>query len=312
METIWARARAKVNLTLDIIARREDGYHDISSVMHTIGLADEVGVALNGTGVVTLRVKGAELPEDSRNLAWRAAASVLTAARSKGAAGKSGIEVGLIKKVPFEAGLAGGSSDAAATAHLVNLALGSPLDEGELLGIAKNLGSDVPFLLQGGAALAGKAGDELIPLELEEGLPLVIAKPRAGLSTSLMYRAWDERNPEGRGKRTDETTGTERFMDRLRRDGSREALKHLHNDFEELAEIAVPEIAGFKALMMESGAVSALMSGSGTAVYGIFEEEAKARLAEEALRARFDGIFTAISKLDPMRGIPMLRRGEGE
>lgn len=312
MEMIWARARAKVNLTLDIIARREDGYHDISSVMHTVGLADEVGVALNGTGVVTLRVKGAELPEDSRNLAWRAAASVLTAARGKGAAGNSGIEVELIKKVPFEAGLAGGSSDAAATAHLVNLALGSPLDEGELLGIAKNLGSDVPFLLQGGAALAGKAGDELIPLELEEWLPLVIAKPRAGLSTSLMYRAWDERNPEGRGKGTHAPTGTERFMDRLLRDGAREALKHLHNDFEELATIAVPEVAGLKAIMMERGAISALMSGSGTAVYGIFEEEAKARLAEEVVMAKYDGIFTAISKLDPTRGIPMLRRGEGE
>lgn len=312
MEMIWAGARAKVNLTLDIIARREDGYHDIASVMHTVGLADEVGVSLNGTGGVTLRVKGAELPEDSRNLAWRAAASVLTAARSKGIGESAGIGVELVKKVPFEAGLAGGSSDAAATAYLVNLALGSPLDEGELLGIAKNLGSDVPFLLKGGAALAGKSGDELIPLDLEEELPLVIAKPRAGLSTSLMYRAWDERNPEGRDKGTDAPTGTERFMEALRRDGPREALKSLHNDFEELAAIAVPEVAGLKATMLEKGAISALMSGSGTAVYGIFEEEARARSAEEAVRVKYEGIFTATAKLDPTRGIPMLRRGEGE
>lgn len=312
MDRIWARARAKVNLTLDILARRDDGYHDIASVMHTVGLADEVGVSLNGTGVVTLRVKGAELPEDSRNLAWRAAASVLTAARGKGAGPSAGIDVELVKKVPFEAGLAGGSSDAAVTAHLANLALGCPLDDEELLCIAKNLGSDVPFLLKGGAALAGKSGDELIPLDLSEGLPIVIAKPRAGLPTSLMYRAWDEQNPEGRAGRKDAPTGTERFMEALRRDGPKEALKCLHNDFEELAAIAVPEVAGLKSTMLGKGALSALMSGSGTAVYGIFEEEAEARSAEEAAKVRFDGIFTAVSKLDPVRGIPMLRRGEGE
>lgn len=310
MDRLWGKARAKVNLTLDIIARRQDGYHDIASVMHTIGLADEVGVALSGGRSVTLRVKGAELPEDSRNLAWRAAAAVLAAAGGKRPGEETGLDIELVKKVPFEAGLAGGSSDAATTLQLANMALGNPLDDGELLAIAANLGSDVPFLMNGGAAYASKAGNELTFLEMGEDLPTVIAKPHAGLSTSLMYRAWDEKNPEGAETRPSGGNSTERFIESLNRHGTVEALRHLHNDFEELAAIAVPEVLDLKAQMMKKGAISALMSGSGTAVYGIFEEEATAMEAEEAIRAGYRGVFTAVTRLDPRRGIPMLRRGE--
>lgn len=312
MERLWGNARAKVNLTLDIIARRQDGYHDIASVMHTVALADEVGVAKSHGKAVTLKVKGANLPEDSRNLAWRAAAAALTAARQKGFGEYAGIDVELVKRVPYEAGLAGGSSDAATALMLTNLALGSPLDAEELMGIAAGIGSDVPFLLMGGAALAQNAGDQLVCLDMKEELPMLIAKPDAGLSTALMYRAWDERNPKGVNANAFEGASTDNFIDLLNTKGAMAALRHLHNDFEELAAIAVPEIPDLKAMMMRSGAISALMTGSGTAVYGIYEEEAAAKQAKEAIEGRYKGMFTALTRLDPLRGIPMLGRGEGE
>lgn len=306
MAWLRAAARAKINLTLDIVARRPDGYHDIESVMHTIGLADKVCVRMSEGPLVSLRVMGAELPEDPRNLAWKAADATLRAIRGKSAAAGNGVEVELVKNIPFEAGLAGGSSDAAVVIHLVNEVFGRPLVVSELAAVASGIGADVPFLLTGGAVFAEGIGDRLTVLDCFMDRPVVIAKPTTGLSTSLMYRAWDEKHEAGRAQSIGKDTSSRAFLGELAGKGPDGAIKHVHNDFEDLAAIAVPEISEFKAIMLGAGAVACAMSGSGTAVFGIFDGEDDARRAMEALRNGHGDIFTACTRLDPRRHIPML------
>jgi len=306
MAWLRALARAKINLTLDIKARRPDGYHDIESVMHTIGLADEVGVRISDGPSVSLRVMGAKLPEDPRNLAWKAADAALKAIRGKGAGDGRGVDIELFKNIPFEAGLAGGSSDAAAVLYLVNTAFGGLLGDHELSEVASGIGADVPFLLTGGIALATGTGDELTVLDPCMDAPVVLAKPATGLSTALMYRAWDEKHGFMADRVQERESSTRAFLRELAKKGQDGALMCVHNDFEELAVIAVPEISEIKAVMLEEGAAASAMSGSGTSVFGIFNDEQSARKALGALRRARGDIFTAYTRLDPRRQIPML------
>lgn len=301
-EWFFAKARAKLNLTLDIMSRRPDGYHDIESVMCTVALADEIAMRLSGPPGIRLKVQGAALPEDERNLAYRAVSAFLDEATPKMAISGNGVEMILSKVVPSRAGLGGGSSDAAAALKLINRLLGSPVEECGLFRLARSLGSDVPFLIEGGAALVKGAGDDIRQLrrsmadEQAQGLPVVIVKPREGLSTASMYKAWDDLVKDAR--REGHVTGTRRFMERLSREGVLGALTELHNDFERVAASVVPEVGSIKGLLLDRGAASASMSGSGTAVFGIFLDTAKAEKARREAAAAHPGAFAALTELD--------------
>lgn len=301
-EWLFSKARAKLNLTLDITSRRPDGYHDIESVMCTVALADEIAMRLSGPPGIRLKVQGAALPEDERNLAYKAVSAFLDEVAPKMAISGTGVEMILSKVIPSRAGLGGGSSDAAAALKLINRLLGSPVEEGGLFRLARSLGSDVPFLLEGGAALVKGAGDDIKRLrrsmtdEKAQGLPVVIVKPREGLSTALMYKAWDDLAKDA--NREGNVTGTGRFMERLSREGTLRALTELHNDFERVAVSVVPEVELIKDLLLDQGATAASMSGSGTAVFGIFRDAAKAEKARKEAAAAHPGAFAALTELD--------------
>jgi len=302
------KARAKVNLTLDIIGRRPDGYHDIESVMHTLELGDTVGVNITDRPEVELKVRGEiKAPEGPENLAFKAAAAMREHLRQQGHKMDWGVEIELVKHIPSEAGLAGGSSDAAAVLALMDAALRNPLGEGRLLELASRLGADIPFLLEGGMALARGTGGELRPLDGLGGYIVALAKPDEGLSTGIMYRAWDAANASTAANAQKKETSSSVLLKALSAEGPHAALKCLHNGFEELAVGMLPSIGRLKRMMLDSGAISASMSGSGTAVFGIFEDEPAACRAIKSINAGFKGIFTMVTRLDGDRGLPMLK-----
>ena len=197
MNSVTRAAHAKINLTLDIGPRRPDGYHSVRSVMQTIGLHDTLTVTLASAPGVHLTVTGDEaggVPADATNLVHKAAVRLQKIAAAQGllAGNRSGLKITLHKCIPSQAGLGGGSSDAAATLLAVNDLFGLRLSPARLNEIGAALGSDVPFFLTGGTAIAEGLGEKITPLPpLDTDWPLVIVKPNVGVSTATAYAALD-------------------------------------------------------------------------------------------------------------------------
>jgi 4-diphosphocytidyl-2-C-methyl-D-erythritol kinase len=309
MSGIVARARAKINLTLDILGRRPDGYHDLASVMHTLDLADDLEIEITDYSGIKLRIEGADLPADGRNLAWRAVEVFRTSMRARGQNWSWGADIRLKKRIPHEAGLAGGSSDAAAVLGLLNLSFAEPFSYIEMVDLARLIGSDIPFLLKGGAALVEGSGERLTTINGFPNLPIILAKPEEGLSTAIMYRAWDELVAQGRTSRPDglPTGFSGKFTEEMEQRGWEAALRYISNDFEWMAEKAIPAIAELRALMIGAGALNAHMSGSGPTVYGIFEKAHDAENCLEKIRASKLAYYSAAAVMDASPSLPVVR-----
>lgn len=272
------RAFAKINLYLDILGCREDGFHELLTVMHALSLHD--GIALtytpSVTRSVTLRVFGAHLPTDARNLAYRAAEAFLDAA-SRNAA----ITVTVRKHIPIAAGLAGGSSDAAAVLLACNEAAGYPLSRDRLLELAASLGSDVPFCLVGGTQVCRGRGERMNPLALKEPLYAVIAIGAEHVSTPAAFSATDEYY--------------NRFDGSVPHGGAPEKLCHtlanggfadedlVYNAFEPVILPTCETASALRERLLALGAYSAHMSGSGPSVFGLFRTANEARAAAKSI-----------------------------
>lgn len=272
-------APAKVNLTLHVGVRRSDGYHEVRSVMQTVSLCDTVTVERCG-GENRLKCAAAvtERPED--NLCMRAAAAFAAAVGAAAAP----VTVTLEKRIPTQAGLGGGSSDAAAVLRAMRALFAPWLSAGELETMAATLGSDVPFFVRGGTALATGRGEALSPLPPLRAGWFVIVKPRESFSTAAMYRRLDELPP---------TAGVPADLSGILTSGDVAALAgHLHNSFESV----VPQSSAVwecKRDLAAQGARGTLLSGSGSAVFGLFDSESAARRAAEALRQTWPETFLA-------------------
>ena len=262
MNAVTRPAHAKINLTLDVGSRRPDGYHDIRSVMQTLALHDTVSVALASAPGVSLTVTGEEaggVPADDTNLVHKAAVRLQKIAAARGilAGNRSGLEIGLHKRIPSQAGLGGGSSDAAATLQAVSALFGLGLSKARLAEIGAALGADVPFFLTGGTALAEGLGERVTPLPpLDPSWPLVIVKPNADVSTAAAYAALD-------------AVPNRRFGDATeRRLNGGQALS---NDFEAVILPLYPEVASAYALLSQTAEVgesfTPLLCGSGAALF---------------------------------------------
>ena len=272
-------APAKVNLTLIVGARRDDGYHDVSTVMQTVGLYDTLTLTGGGSGL-TMTCTDPDLPTDGSNLVLRAARLFFA---------ETGLPVpdlrfDLEKRIPSQAGLGGGSSDAAAVLLAMRTLYAPEVSDAELARMAARLGSDVPFFIRGGTALATGRGERLAPLpRLREGW-FVIVKPPEGFSTPAMYRRLDELPPEPH--RPDGMTAA------LETGDVRAVAAVLCNSFER----AVPPdsaVWDIEDALRAHGALAAMLSGSGSAVFGLFDREDAARAAAEVLRARWPLTFAA-------------------
>lgn len=256
-------ANAKINLTLDVLARREDGYHEVAMVMQAIDLADQLTLREQPAGI-TVQTDFPGLAVDQRNLAYKAAELVKRTFHIK-----HGIHIELKKRIPVAAGLAGGSSDAAGVLRGLNSLwqLGLTLDELSNLGAV--LGSDVPFCLYGGTMLATGRGELLAPVAAMPECYVVLAKPAVSVSTAWVYRNY---RPVPAALRPD-TGGMLHFLQQSDLNG---ISARLGNVLESVTIARHPEIGRLKAWMVESGAMASLMSGSGPTVFGIARDREQA------------------------------------
>jgi 4-diphosphocytidyl-2-C-methyl-D-erythritol kinase len=267
-------APAKINLGLRVIGRREDGFHELRSVVQTITLADGLWLAPAAADTFTCAQAGVPLGAD--NLVRRA----LTAFRDR--LGQSGppLHLHLDKRIPIGAGLGGGSADAAAALRLLNRYHGQPLAAADLQTLAARLGSDVPFLIQGGTALMAGRGEQLAPLQWAACHPYVVVWPGVPVATAWAYA---QVSP---GLTT--PTPYLNFINSLR-GGSvdpQALLGLLENDFQPVVERAYPIVAHVRCLLDRFGALVSSMSGSGSAVYGVFGDRNAASRVQQHLESQ--------------------------
>ena len=267
-------AYAKLNLTLDILGKRPDGYHEMKMVMQTISLHDDVTVTLtNGKGI-TCRVDGAALPCDERNLAVKAARAFCEAMDYGG-----GIDIALIKRIPSEAGMAGGSADAAAVLRALRELVSPALTDERLEQIGAAVGSDVPFCIRGGTQLAEGRGEILTVLSPAPRCFVAVCKPDFPISTPALFARVD-------GVTITDRPDTDAMLAAIEHGDTDTLCANVSNVFEQvLPEAQRERIEEIKRALAENGALCAAMTGSGSAVFGLFREEDACRKACDTLQS---------------------------
>lgn len=272
MHELKLRARAKINLTLDVIGKREDGYHNLCMVMQTLALYDGVYMKKIEKPVVRLKTNLAWLPTDQRNLASRAAMLLREKFHIP-----EGVFILLEKRIPVAAGLAGGSADCAAVLVGMNRLFKLGLTQRELMEIGLTLGSDIPYCIMRGTALAEGRGERL--RRITPPCPpchVVLAKIPVNVSTAYVYQHLDLKSIT---KRPD----TNKMLDAIAQGDIRAVGENLENVLESVTIPLHPAIQKIKDTLIAKGAMGALMSGSGPTVFGLFEDKATAKEAASAL-----------------------------
>lgn len=274
VRSITVPAYAKLNLTLDILGKRPDGYHEMKMVMQTVSLHDDVTVALTDGKGITCRVDGAALPCDERNLAVRAAKAFCEAMNYSG-----GIDIALIKRIPSEAGMAGGSADAAAVLRALRELVSPTLTDERLEQIGAAVGSDVPFCIRGGTQLAEGRGEALTVLSPAPRCFAAVCKPDFPISTPALFARVD-------GVTIADRPDTDAMLAAIECGNADALYENVSNVFEQvLPETQRERIEGIKRTLAENGALCAAMTGSGSAVFGLFREEDACRSACRALQS---------------------------
>lgn len=272
-------ANAKINLTLDILGTREDGYHEVAMIMQEISLHDTLSVGKINQGIsLTIAIEGQQgtLPADESNLCWKAAALV-----QKEYNLQEGVEIHLTKRIPMAAGLAGGSADAAAVLKGMNHLFRLGMTEARLCELGARLGSDIPFCIMGGTMLATGRGEVLTRLPSFPRLSVVLAKPPVGVSTAWAYKTYDAGYD---GPHPD----NEAMLAAIHEGDAHKAAGLLCNVLEGVTETEHPVIADYKRLMLEHGAMASMMSGSGPTVFGLVREKQQAWHLADTLK-KYDG-----------------------
>ncbi|PHV69373.1 4-(cytidine 5'-diphospho)-2-C-methyl-D-erythritol kinase [Sporanaerobium hydrogeniformans] len=268
MNSIILKGRAKINLTLDVVGKRENGYHDLQMIMQSISLYDTLYIRKIKAQGVRLSSNYAWLPTNEKNIAYRAAELFFEETGIQG-----GVAIEITKRIPVGAGLAGGSTDAAATLIGLNKLFGTKLTKASLMEIGLKLGADVPFCILKGTALAEGIGEELTPLSPMPYVPLVIVKPPFSVSTAAVYKNLDYKSLE-------KHPNTPQMIKHIENGNIQAIANEMVNVLETVTIPMHPVIEEIKAKLMKEGALGAMMSGSGSAVFGIFEtKEAAVRAA---------------------------------
>lgn len=268
---ITLSAPAKINLTLSLTGLRDDGYHLLESVMQTLSLADTVSVEKIPSGI-TISCSKKGIPLDERNLCYKAAKAYFETAGISG-----GVKIDLIKAIPDGAGMGGGSSDAAAVLKGVSALYPAEVD---LPSVAEKIGADVPFFLTGGTCLCRGVGEEITPLSfpLKNSLFCVVIKPEEGLSTPSVYKRFDE------GNHAFSPLLSDKEIEILEKGSASEFFSLMKNDLELPAITLLPKVGEKKHLLLSLGADAAMMTGSGSAVFALFQKEGAARGCYENLK----------------------------
>ena len=274
---LYVKAPAKINLTLDVLHKRPDNYHEVEMIMTTVDLADRIGLKKTDHGI---HIESADrfVPNDSRNLAYQAAKLIKDTYNIK-----SGVIIKLDKQIPVAAGLAGGSSDAAATLKGLNKLwnLNIPLDE--LAELGTKIGSDVAFCVYGGTALAKGRGEIIQQLPSPPNCWVILAKPTIGVSTAEVYGAFDVNKAEH--------PNTQQMIKAIENKDYAAVCANLGNALESVTLSLYPEVAQIKEQMKKFGADAVLMSGSGPTVFGLVQQEARVSRIYNGLRGFCDEVY---------------------
>lgn len=276
MEEISLQAYAKINLGLDVIRKREDGYHEVRMIMQSISLADTLVLRKSSEAGIHLRnhdgIENPDVPMDSTNLVYRAIQMLKEEFQIT-----EGIEAVLTKRIPVAAGMAGGSTDAATALKGMNQLFSLGLSTQELCKRGVRLGADIPYCIQGGTALSEGIGEILTPLPKMPDCYILIAKPPINVSTAFVYGNL-------KANELKEHPDIDGMIQAIHQQDLSGIASRLGNVLETVTIPAYPVISDIKKIMVEYGAMQSLMSGSGPTVFGIFTEEQKAQVAAEQIR----------------------------
>lgn len=267
MQRITRKAYAKINLGLDVLCRRQDGYHEVKMVMQTVDIYDVLTFTACREPGIRLEIEGCDIPADKENLVYRAAKLLMREYEIE-----SGVEISLQKQIPIAAGMAGGSSDAAAVFHGFNELFALGMSEEELCRLGVKIGADVPYCILGGTALAEGIGERLTRLPAPPEAFLAVAKPDIDVSTKFVYENLH-------AELLQEHPDIDGMVAALREGNLSGITERMGNVLETVTLRTYPVIAEIKELMREAGAENALMSGSGPTVFGIFREKERALAA---------------------------------
>jgi len=284
-------APAKINLYLEILGARPDGYHELAMVLQSINLADKINLRPISTDTIRVHCEHPQVPMDKSNLAYRAAA-LMTAEFPAAFAQYGGVEITIQKRIPVAAGLAGGSTDAAAVLVGLDLLWKLGLTQSELQELAAHLGSDVPFCVAGGTAIATGRGDQLSPLPSLDNLYVVLGKYRSlTVSTPWAYQTYrqqfgssyvaDTQSLESRARAVHSGAIVKAI---IHEDGV-EIGQRLHNDLERVVLPEYPQVLQLRQVFQDSGVLGAMMSGSGPTVFGLCESYDRAQQVQQQVRA---------------------------
>ena len=284
MREIRVRAHAKINLYLDVVGKREDGYHNLETIFHSIGLHDDLIIREQATKDITVRCEHPGVPRDSRNLAYRAANLL-----GDVVGGIGGIAIDIHKRIPVAAGLAGGSANAAAVLHGVNELFGLGFTQETLLQFGAELGADVPFCLYGGAALGVGIGDQLTRLPALSDVPLLLLNPGIEISTATVFQKLNF------SLTTQEKRGI--IIRTCLEKGDVVGIgENLYNRLEVPVFSQYPEIAALKTeLSMQTGSCGALMTGSGATVFAVMHNTDAARQSESHFKNSVNFCTTTVT-----------------
>lgn len=286
MKHLTEHAYAKINLSLDILNKRSDGYHEMKMLMQAAALCDDINISVtDGPGRVSVTTNRRYIPSDSRNIAWKAAELFLSELGIK----CRNVSVDIIKRIPVCAGLGGGSADGAAVLRGLDRIFGTSLGFTRLESMGERLGSDVPFCIAGGTSLAYGRGELIRPLPPMPACHIVICKPAFAVSTPELFRKIDSvklhLHPDTDG------------MISAIEAGDLSGISHrLYNVFEDAGMDRYEEILSIKSALYDAGSIGSVMSGTGSAVYGLFNNKENAEMAFRALSPLYQECFLTQTK----------------
>ena len=275
MDKIQLKALAKINLVLDVLRRREDGYHEVKMIMQTIGLHDDLEIRKTKTPGIQVKTNLYYLPTNENNLVYKAAKLLMDEFQIQ-----DGVSIQLKKRIPVAAGMAGGSSDGAAVLWGINQMYGLGLSMQALMERGVRLGADVPYCIQRGTALAEGIGEKLSVLPPLPKCTILIAKPGISVSTKFVYE-----NLHANDLKPEQHPDVDSMIEAMRQKDLGLLCSRMGNVLETVTIPAYPVINEIKRTMMDNGAIGSMMSGSGPTVFGIFDSPVAAKQAMKAVRA---------------------------
>lgn len=262
---------SKINLSLDVLSKREDGYHNLQMIMQSLELHDEITLERISSGIV-IDCNAMYVPANSSNIAYKAAEMMI-----RENALSCGVKISIKKNIPVAAGLAGGSTDAAAVIKGMNSMLGLNKSQQELMMLGKTIGADVPYCIMGGTALAEGIGERLTKLKPLSNIPVILVKPRIGVSTAWVYGNLNISEIKDRPQ-------TDRLIEAVNTQDIKFISKNMKNVLESVTIKKYSIINDIKERLVKLGASGSMMSGSGPTVFGIFEDKQMAESAFNSLK----------------------------